>query len=194
MKVLLINGSIHERGCTYTALSIMKEALEENGIEGEIAWIGDGPIDDYNGKPHDDDIVKEIGEKCKDIDGLVVGTPVWYSHPAGRLLCLMDRLSIEYGRYLAFKPACSIASARRAGQVISNDVLNKHFSINNMPIVTSTYWNLVFASTPEEVYKDEEGVCTMKNLANNMAWMIKSFKKANLELPTPIRRKTNFHR
>ena len=193
MKVLLINGSIHEFGCTYTALNIMKERLNEQGIDGEIVWIGNTAIDDYNGRKHDDDIVSEIGKKCKEIDGLVVGTPVWYSHPVGRLLCVLDRLSIEYGADLAYKPACSIASARRAGQVFSNDIISKHFSINNMPIVTSTYWNMVFASTPDEVYKDEEGVCTMKNLADNMAWLIKSLDKASLKRPEAIRKKTGFH-
>ncbi len=194
MKVLLINGSIHEEGCTYTALKIMSDRFKENGIDSEIVWISDGPVDDYNGRKHEPDIVNEIGEKLIDVDGIVVGTPVWYSHPVGRLLCVLDRLSMEYGKYLAYKPACSIASARRAGQVISNDVINKHFAINNMPIVTSTYWNLVYASKPEEVYKDEEGVCTMINLADNMSWLLKAISNSGVTHPDALRKKTSFHR
>ena len=194
MKVLLVNGSIHEEGCTYTALKIIKDRLLENEIDSEIVWIGDGPIDDFNGRAHEKDIVNVIGEKMKESDGLIVGSPTWYSHPTARLLCVLDRLSVEYGTALAYKPASSIMSARRAGQVMSNDIITKHFSINNMPLITSTYWNLVFGSKPEEVYQDEEGVLTMKNLADNMAWILKSIEKANIPHPISTKIKTNFHR
>ena len=194
MKVLLINGSIHEAGCTYTALKIIQDQLLQNEVESEIVWIGDGPIDDYNAKAHEKDIVNVIGEKMKECDGLIVGSPTWYSHPTARLLCLLDRLSVEYGSALAYKPCSSIMSARRAGQVMSNDIITKHFSNNNMPIITSTYWNLVFGNKPEEVYKDEEGVLTMKNLADNMAWILKSIEKANIPHPMAKKVKTNFHR
>ena len=194
MKVLMINGSINENGCTHAALSIIKERLEKQNIESEIVWIGKDAINDYNGQKQEDEIVKMIGEKCKECDGLIVGSPTWYSHPTGRLLCLLDRLSIEYGTFLAYKPASSIMTARRAGQVISNDIIQKHFALNNMPIITSTYWNLVFASKPEEVYKDEEGVLTMQNLADNMAWILKSIHSANIDHPIATKKKTNFHR
>ena len=194
MKVLMINGSINEHGCTYTALSIIAERLKNFGLDSEIVWIGTDAINDYNGSKQEDDIVKVIGEKCKDADGFIVGSPTWYSHPTARLLCLLDRLSIEYGQYLAYKPASSIMSARRAGQVMSNDIIQKHFALNNMPIVTSTYWNLVFANKPEDVYKDEEGVLTLQNLADNMAWLLNSIHSANIPHPIATKKKTNFHR
>ena len=194
MKVLLINGSINEFGCTNEALTVISKRLKENDVDSEIVWIGNGPVDDYNGKPHERDIVNEIGEKLDSVDGIIVGSPTWYSHPTGRLICVLDRLSIEYGKYLAYKPAASIMSARRAGQVMANDIITKHFSLNNMPLVTSTYWNLIFGSKPEDIYKDEEGICTMNNLADNMAWLIKSISKANIAHPIATKVKTNFHK
>lgn len=196
MKVLLINGSHNVHGCTDMALQLIAKELKANDVESEIVWIGNDPIQDFGGK-HDSDIVNVIGEKMKDCDGLIVGSPTWYAHPTGRLLCLLDRLSTEYGPYLAHKPASSIMSARRAGQVIGNDIINKHFGINNMPIVSSTYWNLVFGSKPEEVLQDEEGVDTMINLARNMAWVIKCInagKEKGVSVPDTPKVKTNFHR
>lgn len=194
MKVLLINGSSNEFGCTRAALDIISKEFVELGIEPKIMWIGKDAINDFDGVKGSEDIVNKIGEELKTSDGLIVGSPTWYSHPTGRLLCVLDRLSGEYKDDLAFKPAAAVLSARRAGQVASIDIINKHFTINQMPVVSSTYWNVVYGSKPEEVYKDEEGVATMINLACNMAWLIKSIKIANLEKPVPIRKKTNFHR
>ena len=194
MKVLLVNGSINEFGCTNEALTVIKNRLKENDVDSEIVWIGDGPVDDYNGKHHESDIVNVIGEKMKESDAIIVGSPTWYSHPTGRLMCVLDRLSTEYGVYLAYKPASSIMSARRAGQVLANDIITKHFALNNMPIVTSTYWNLIFGSKPEDIYKDEEGIATMNNLADNMAWLLKSIKTANIVHPKATKVRTNFHK
>ena len=194
MKVLLINGSSNKNGCTNAALSIISKRLNELDIETRIIWIGRDAINDFDGIKGTSKIVNAIGEELKTSDGLIVGSPTWYSHPTGRLLCVMDRLSTEYKDYMAFKPAASVMTARRAGQVASIDIINKHFTINQMPVVSSTYWNVVYGAVPEEVYKDEEGVATMINLANNMAWLIKSINIAGLEKPEPIKKRTNFHR
>ena len=194
MKVILVNGSMNEHGSTNEALEIIKEELLLNEIDSEIIWIGEDAINDVSHKEQKVDVVNLIGEKMKEADGLIVGSPTWYAHPTGRLLCVLDRLSTEYSSFLAYKPAASIMCARRAGQIIANDIIEKHFSINNMPIVTSSYWNLVYGSKPSEVREDEEGVATMRNLANNMAWLLKCISKAEIEHPVAYKKRTNFIR
>lgn len=181
MIVLMINSSTHEKGCTYTALSEVARALQEEGIDSEIVWLGTKPVSDClncgyckkEGRCVCGDVVDDVIEKAKQADGYVFGTPVYYAHPSGRLLSFMDRLWITAGKYLAYKPAAAVASARRNGQVCTMDVINKHFSINQMPIVTSSYWNHVFGSDAEDVAQDKEGLQTMYNLGKNMAWMLK---------------------
>lgn len=182
MKVLLFNGSSNENGCTYTALSEIAKVLNSENIETEIIQIGKGAIRDCCGCRvcketkkcvFDDDKVNEYIEKAKLADGFVFGSPVYYAHPSGRLLSLMDRMFYANGSAFAFKPAAAIVSARRAGTTASLDVIQKHFLINNMPLIPSNYWNMVHGNTPEQVLKDEEGLQIMRVLGHNMAWMLK---------------------
>lgn len=208
MKVLLINGSANEKGCTYTALSKIAESLNEEDIETEIVFIGNKPITDcigcktcfkegHKGKCVFDDIVNEIIEKAKQSDGFVFGTPVYYAHPTGRILSVLDRAFYAGKSAFEFKPGCSISSARRAGTTTSFDVLNKYFTISQMPIVSANYWNNVHGNTPEEVKQDLEGMQVMYNLGKNMAWMLKcieSGKKENIVHPENKAVKTNFIR
>lgn len=206
MKVLLINGSAKEKGCTYTALSKVAESLNEENIETEILYLGNKPIadctgcntcckEDLKGKCVFNDIVNEIIEKAKKSDGFVFGTPVYYAHPSGRILSVLDRAFYAGKSAFEFKPGASISSARRAGTTCSFDVLNKYFTISQMPIVSSTYWNNVHGNTPEEVLQDKEGMQTMYNLGKNMAWLLKCIeagKKINIGYPENTVVKTNF--
>lgn len=184
MNVLLINGSSHKKGCTFTALSEIQHALQEDGIDSEIIQLGSGAIKDcvackkcreldnkcaFGG----DDMVNEILTKAAAADGFVFGTPVYYAHPSGRILSLLDRLFYAGGKSFAYKPGAAIASARRAGTTASIDVLNKYFTICKMPVVSSQYWNMVHGNSAEEVKQDEEGLQTMRVLAANMAWLLK---------------------
>ncbi len=205
MKVLLINGSPHENGCTYTALSEVSASLNENGVDTEIVWIGNKSIHGCiacggcakTGRCVFDDGVNEISDKMADCDGLVVGTPVYYASPNGALYSLLDRL-FGICPSLAHKPAAAVASARRGGTTAAIDGLNKYFTIRQMPVVASTYWNNVHGNTPEEVKKDLEGMQTMRNLGKNMAWLIKCIdagQKAGIEIPAAeTGAKTNFIR
>lgn len=207
MKVLLINGSSKE-GCTYTALSKVAEALNEENIETEIIDIGAQPVRDCigcgmcakEGKRRctfNDDIVNIIIEKAESCDGFVFGTPVYYAHPTGRILSVLDRVFYAGKKVFEFKPGASIASARRAGTTASFDVLNKYFTISQMPIVSSTYWNNVHGNTPEEVKQDLEGMQTMYNLGKNMAWLLKCIeagKNINIIPPQNQVTKTSFIR
>ena len=205
MKILLINGSGNSKGCTYTALYEMVKVFEKENIDAEIiqvdaktqGCIGCGACRKIGKCAFgDNDKVNEIGEKLKLADGIVVGSPVHYAAASGMVTSFMDRLFYAYGKSFAYKPAASIVSCRRGGAATAFDQLNKYFSINNMPIVPSQYWNQVHGSNPDEVRQDEEGMQTMRTLAQNMAWMIKCFdlaKKQGIEYPVreaPLR--TNF--
>lgn len=207
MKVLLINGSPRVKGCTFTALSEVAKTLEECGIETEIAQIGNKAIRGCIGcggcasKGHcvfDDDVTNEMIAKIKEADGLVIGSPVYYSSPNGNLISMLDRLFYAGGDFLVHKPAAAVASARRAGTSATLDDLQKYFTIKQMPIVSSTYWNMVHGSCPEDVLKDEEGLQTMRNLGRNMAWLLKCIEngKNNDILPPEAETgsKTNFIR
>lgn len=207
MKVLLINGSSRKE-CTYTALSKVAESLNEEGVETEIINLGGTPVRDCigcgmcakNGNARcvfNDDIVNEIIEKAEESDGFVFGTPVYYAHPSGRILSVLDRAFYAGKKAFEFKPAASIISARRGGTVASFDVLNKYFTISQMPIVSSTYWNNVHGNNREEVVQDLEGMQTMYNLGKNMAWILKcieSGKQNNINKPVNKTVKTNFIR
>ena len=183
MKVLLLNGSSHPHGCTDTALREVASALENAGIDTEILFLGNDPVRDCTacgacanipGKcVFDDDIVNRIIEKAREADGFVFGTPVYYAHPSGRILSILDRVFYAGKSAFVHKPAAAIASARRAGTTASLDVLQKYFTISQMPVVSSTYWTMVHGKEPEDVLKDEEGLQTMRNLASNMAWMLR---------------------
>lgn len=207
MKVLLFNGSNKTLGCTYTALSEIAKTLNTEGIETEILQIGAKPIRDCigcnrcDGKQRcifDDDIVNEWIEKAKAADGFIFGTPVYYAHPTGRILSAMDRLFYAAGGCFAHKPAAVIASARRGGTTATLDTISKHLSINQMPVISSTYWNMVHGNTPEETKQDFEGMQTMRNLARNMAWILKCIdagKKVGIDTPiTETSAWTNFIR
>lgn len=199
MKVLLVNGSPHKQGCTHRALTEIATALEHEGIGSEIFWIGAKPAAGCmacgrcreTGACIFDDSVNEFRALAQDADGFVFGAPVHYAHAAGSLLGFMDRLFYSNGKadapdVLSFKPAAAVASARRAGTTAALDDLQKFFTISNMPIVSSRYWNMVHGCTPEEVEQDREGLWTMRQLGRNMAWLLKSIeagRKAGIDLP-----------
>lgn len=193
MKVLLINGSPNAKGCTFTALSEAAKVLQECGIETEIAQIGNkavrgcigcGGCKEKKRCVFQDDITNEMIEKMEKADGLIIGSPVYFASPNGNLISMLDRFFYA-GNCFAHKPAAAVVSARRAGTTATLDDLNKYFSIRQMPVVSSTYWNMVHGNCPEDVMKDEEGLQTMRNLGRNMAWMLKCIEsgKENGILP-----------
>ncbi len=207
MKVLLLNGSAHARGNTYIALSEVAKQLEAEGIESEIFQLGGGPGRDCigcgqcsggGGCVFTDDRVAEFVALGRDCDGLVIGTPVYYAHPSGRVRSFLDRVFYSGGAAFAFKLGAAVAVARRAGTTASFDVLNKYFGISQMPVVSSTYWNVVHGRTEGEAALDAEGLQTMRNLARNMAWMLNCFqagRQAGIPLPETERgNQTNFIR
>lgn len=206
MKVLLVNGSPHKNGCTNEALLEIKKTLEDNGIEGEIFWIGTKPLSGCLGcgacfeskKCIIDDKVNEFLDKAKDADGFVFGSPVHYAGASGAITSFMDRAFYGKPNVYKGKPACAITSCRRAGGTSTFDILNKYFAYSCMPIVTSNYWNGVFGSTPEEVREDKEGMQTMRILANNMAWLLKCIeagKNVGVEFPKTEKKVfTNFYK
>ena len=181
MKVLLVNGSPHAQGCTYTALCEVAAALEKQGIETELFQVGTKPISGClgcgacikTGKCVIDDVVNEFVEKAKDADGFVFGSPVHYAGASGAITSFMDRAFYGKGAVYANKPAAAVMSCRRGGATATLDQLNKYFTISNMPIVSSQYWNMVHGNTPDEVRQDAEGMQTMRTLGINMAWLLK---------------------
>lgn len=196
MKVMLVNGSPHREGCTYTALREVENTLNQEGIETEIFWIGNKPIGgciackrcSEIGKCVFDDVVNVFQAKAKQADGFVFGSPVHYAAASGNLTAFMDRIfySGDKSNYY-MKPAAAIVSARRAGTTATFDQLNKYFTIQQMPIVSSRYWNMVHGACAEDVKKDEEGLLTMRVLGRNMAYLLKCLeagKKAGVELPS----------
>lgn len=205
MKVMLVNGSLHEKGCTYTALCEVEKALNANGIETEIFQLSGKGVSACKGcwackklgKCVIDDAVNEFVEKAADFDGFVFGSPVYYASASGGLVSFMDRVLYSGGKKLAYKPAAAVVSCRRAGASTTFDVINKYFTINNMLIVGSNYWNEVHGNFAEEVLKDEEGLQTMRVLGNNMAWVLKCLqlgKEAGLALVRERKIMTNFIR
>lgn len=202
MKVLLLNGSLHDNGSTNTSLKIIAEELENQGIETEIINIGGDPIRDCmacmacrkleNRCVFDDDIVNKIIKKAEESDSFIFGTPVYYAHPSGRILSVLDRVFYAGSKAFCHKPGAAIAVARRGGTTASFDVLNKYFTISQMPVVSSTYWNIIHGAKAEDVFEDKEGVQTMKNLALNTAWLLKSIEAAKKAgIMPPVADKTN---
>lgn len=194
MKVLLINGSPHEFGCTYTALAEMERILQEDGIETELLHIGKEPIGGClgcgycyaKGRCVQQDKVNEALEKALAADGLVLGSPVHYAAIAGQASSFFDRMFFASGGRLANKPAAGVVSCRRGGASAAFDQLNKYFTICNMPIISGTYWNQVHGNTPDEVRQDLEGMQNMRALGRNMAWLLKCIeqgKAAGIPLP-----------
>ena len=207
MKVLMLNGSCKKEGNTYNALLEIGKQLEKEGIDYEIFQTGSEPVRDCigcggcaSGKcVYTDDAVNEFVEKARTADGFVFGTPVYYAHPSGRVMSFLDRAFYSSGSAaFAFKPGASVAVARRGGTTASFDAMNKYFGICQMPVAGSTYWNQVHGAVSGEACQDEEGMQTMRNLARNLAWMMKCFaagKAAGVELPQTERDyKTNFIR
>lgn len=209
MKVILFNGSPNAKGCTYTALSEVAAVLKDEGIETEIFQIGNKPVrgcigcnqcaaNDSHHCAFNEDTVNAAIEKIKEADGFIFGSPVHFAGASGAITSFMDRLFYAGGAYLQFKPAACLASARRAGTSATLDQLNKYFGIRNMPVISSSYWNMVHGSKPEDVKQDLEGLQTMQNLGHNMAWILKCIeagKNAGIAQPIPISgSKTNFIR
>lgn len=199
MKVLLVNGSPHKNGCTYTALCEVEKTLKENGIDTEIFWIGNKPVSGCiacggcikKGECVISDTVNEFVKKAESADGFIFGSPVHYAALAGNITSFMDRAFYSaacggHGDVFRYKPASGIISARRAGTTASYDQFNKYFGIMEMPIISSRYWNMVHGSNAEEVMKDEEGMQAMRILGRNMAYYLKCIeagKNAGISLP-----------
>lgn len=198
MKVLLINGSPHEKGCTYTALTEVAETLNKEGIETEIFHIGTKPIAGCiacrscmnTGKCVFNDVVNEVLFKLSEYDGFIFGTPVHYAAASGALTSFMDRLffadMLSGRKSFYLKPGAAVISARRAGTTATFDQINKYFTICEMPVISSQYWNMVHGHTPEDVKQDLEGMQIMRVLGRNMAFFLKCKEagmKAGVALP-----------
>ena len=207
MKVILVNGSPHEKGTTYAALTEVANTLNENAIETEIFWLGTRAISGCLGcgacvklgKCVIDDIVNEFLEKSKECDGFIFGTPVHYAAASGALTSFMDRAFYGKSKYFAGKPAATVVCCRRGGASAAFDQINKYYPISGMPMVPSQYWNSVHGVGAEQAVLDEEGMQTMRTLARNMAWMLKciEFGKENgINYPEkePVAKRTNFIR
>lgn len=208
MKVLLINGSYNEKGCTYTALCEVEKELNKAGIETEIFYVGKKPLRGCTGCGNcyktgsgkcvfDDDTVNIALEKAKTADGFIFGSPVHYASASGMITSFLDRFFYA-GNDFAYKPGAAVVSCRRAGSTAALDQLNKYFTIANMPVVSSQYWNMVHGNTPEQVAQDLEGLQIMRTLGRNMAWLLKCIeagKNTGVSLPeNEPRVRTNFIR
>ena len=206
MKVLLVNGSSHKNGCTFTALNEVARILIQEGVEAEIFHLGNAELRDCcgcnacksTGECVFNDMVNDFIARAKEADGFVFGTPVYFALPSGRILSLLDRAFYAGGYAFAYKPGAAIASARRSGTTASFDVLNKYFTIANMPVVSSNYWNNIHGKVADEAKQDLEGLQTMRNLARNMVWILRCIeagKQKGIEAPQQEARiYTNFIR
>lgn len=194
MKALLVNGSPHAHGCTYTALCEVKQTLEANGVAARLLHIGTQPVAGCiacgrcarTGRCVFDDKVNEVLETLDEYSAIVLGSPVYYASASGQVCAFADRLFYAGGRRFAGKLGASVVSCRRGGASAAFDRLNKYFTIANMPVVPSQYWNQVHGRTPEEVRRDEEGLQTMRTLGQNMAWLlhcIEAGQKAGVRPP-----------
>lgn len=190
MKVLLINGSPHVNGNTYLALKECADVLNKEEIETEIFWIGNKPVRGCIGCDKcqeikkcifDDDILNEMLLKMKEADAYIIGTPVYYASANGALCALLDRAFYSSSKSFRYKPASSICVCRRSGGSSTLDRLNKYFMINQMPVISSIYWNILHGSKINEVLKDDEGMQTMRMLAYNMAAYLKKETKVKYE-------------
>jgi len=194
MKVLLVNGSPHSKGCTYTALQEVAKTLNENGIETEFFQIGTKPLSgciacgkcETTKRCIFTDRVNEFLDLAKDADGFIFGSPVHYASAGGSITSFMDRVFYADGSSFRLKPAAAVVSARRGGTTAAFDQLNKYFTISQMPVISSKYWNMVHGFTPEDVMKDLEGLQIMRVLGRNMAWFLKckeAGRKAGIPMP-----------
>lgn len=199
MKVLLVNGSPHKDGCTYTALCEVAQTLNKEGIDTEIFWIGNKPIGGCiaclkcreKGECVFQDVVNEFRKKAYEADGFVFGSPVHYASASGNMTAFMDRLFYsELGgngnKAFYMKPAAAVVSARRAGTTVTFDQLNKYFTIQEMPIVSSRYWNVIHGANAQQAKQDAEGLYTMRVLGRNMAYLLRCQEAAkNAGVPLP---------
>lgn len=202
----MINGSPHEHGCTFTALQEVAGALHAAGVETETLYLGNRPIPGCiacgqcagTGECFRRDIVNETAARIDSFDGVVVGSPVYYSAPTGQLVSFLNRLFFCVGSRMAGKPGAAVVSCRRGGASATFEQINQYFAISGMPIVSSQYWNSVHGNTPEEVRRDEEGLQTMRTLGANMAWLLKCIEAGRRGgVEPPVREKlvrTNFIR
>ena len=203
MKVLMINGSPHQHGCVDRALQEVGTALKQDGVDSEIFWIGNKDIHgciacnqcQRLGHCVFDDAVNEAAKKFEAADGLIIGTPVYYASANGTAVSFMDRLFYSSHFDKRFKVGASVVSARRAGTTATFDQMNKYFTIAEMPVVSSSYWNMVHGFTAEDVEKDLEGLQVMRVLGHNMAFMVKAIADAKQKYGLPAEEKhifTNF--
>ncbi len=192
MKVLLINGSPKKAGNTFIALSEVAKALENNGVETKIISIGAKAVqgctacnkcDELDRCVFKDELYNTVREELKTADALVIGTPVYYAGANGSLCALLDRVFYSCPELLQYKPGAAVAVCRRGGASSAFDRLNKYFTISNMPVVPSQYWNIVYGCLPGEVQQDAEGLQTMRTLGKNMAWLLKSIKAGKQPMP-----------
>lgn len=195
MKVLLINGSPNKNGCTFTALSEVEKTLNENGVETEILQLGKQDIRGCSGcrlckktgQCVFDDIVNETNKIFENCDGIVIGSPVYFASANGTLISFIDRLFYSANFDKTMKVGAAVVSARRGGSSATFDELNKYFTLSQMPVASSQYWNSVHGYTPEDVRKDEEGMQTMRTLGRNMAFLIKSIQLGKEQFGLPIK-------
>ena len=182
MHVLLLNGSPNAEGCTFTALSEIAATLKAESVTSEIFQLGKKPVRgciacgacrERGACAFQDDALPGLVEAVKRVDGIVIGSPVYYAGPNGALCALLDRLFFSAGSFLKGKPGAAVVSCRRGGASASFDRLNKYFTISQMPVVSSQYWNSVHGFTPDDVRKDAEGLQTMRTLAHNLARMLR---------------------
>ena len=205
MKVLLINGSPRQYGCTYTALREVASTIEEAGIETEIFWLGVKPVSECiacggcrDGRCAINDVVNAALEKAESADAYIFGSPVHYASASGSITAFLDRFFYCAGSMHRYKPGAAVVSCRRGGSTAALDQLNKYFTISQMPVVSSQYWNMVHGNTPDEVRRDEEGMQIMRTLGRNMVWLLKCIeagRAAGIEPQYPEKRiGTNFIR
>ena len=202
MKVVLIYGSPHRKGNTFIALSEVAGALEKEGVQTEIIQLGIKAVQgciacnkcaELGHCVFQDTLYNQVREALQEADGIVVGSPVYYAGPNGALCALLDRVFYSCSELLAYKAGASVAVCRRGGASATFDRLNKYFTILNMPVVSSQYWNSVHGMRPGEATEDAEGLQTMRMLGRNMAWLLKGVKRE--ERPEPeLRVMTNFIR
>lgn len=195
MKILLINGSPNKNGCTNRALEEIKAKLKTHDIDSEIIWLTTNPMQDCIscgkcktiGKCVFDDVVNQVSQKLDEACGIVIGSPVYYGGPTGRVCSFMDRLCYSAGKKLDGKIGASVVSCRRGGATSAYQRLNMYFGMLNAVIPTSQYWNQVHGFTPEDVEKDLEGLQTMRTLADNIAWLAKSINSSQNLVEKPTR-------
>lgn len=204
MKVLLINGSPKKEGNTFTALKEVATTLENNGVNTQIISIGSKAVqgciacnkcNELGRCIFQDDLYNKVRDELKDSDGLIIGSPVYYAGPNGSLCALLDRIFYSCSEFLLYKPGAAVAVCRRGGASATFDRLNKYFTISNMPVVPSQYWNSVHGLMPGEASQDLEGLQTMRTLGKNMAWLLKNLQINSEPIPEPEERQiTSFIR